>query len=296
MGPVTLTWRQGAQAPTVTGTLGWGTAVVHGDTAYFLSGSLHSYTLPEDKWTKLAVGQFDYSALAVIDELVTTIGGGHDMGWVDNQNVLLSLIEGTWKEVFPSMTTKRMCPAVVTTPTHLVVAGGSNGLNTVEIMNIEDLQWFIASNLPIPTDHPRMTLCDGRLYLLEPDYSSVISCSVKDLLKSCKPTFYKSSDCVCVWTSLANCPARDSSLATVRGHLLAVGGKCGGQLTGDIYCYDVAMDSWSAVGEMPTPRCDVLTAVLPSNELVVAGGAMGSETTNCINEIGTCSHTSTRTN
>ena len=37
-------------------------------------------------------------------------------------------------------------------------------------------------------------------------------------------------------------------------------------------CYDVATKSWSVIGEMPTPRSRVLTAVLPSNKLVVVGG------------------------
>lgn len=254
-----------------------------------MSGLIYSFTLPEEKWTKLAQCEFDYSALAVVDEKVTTIGGGHDMGLVDNQNVLLSLCEGKWKEVFPAMMTKRMCPAVVSTQSHLVVAGGcsdTSNNNAVEVMNIEDVQWFVAGTLPLPTNFPQMTLCAGHLYLTEPDYSVVVSCSLEALLNSCKPAFYKSSDCESVWTAEMDViPASHSSLVTINNRLVAVGGKCAGGVIGLIHCYDEVTDSWKVVGEMPTPRCDALTAVL-GNQLVVVGAAMSSKLRH-INEIGT---------
>ena len=47
---------------------------------------------------------------------------------------------------------------------------------------------------------------------------------------------------------------------------------CNGKLTGAIHCYNKATNSWSIIGEMPTPQYDVLTAVLPTNKLVVVGG------------------------
>ena len=75
-----------------------------------------------------------------------------------------------------------------------------------------------------------------------------------------------------MWTTLADIPVWYSSLATLRGRVLAIGEKDGGNPTGAIHCYDAATNSWSAVGSMPTPRYYALTAVLPSNELVVVGG------------------------
>ena len=54
--------------------------------------------------------------------------------------------------------------------------------------------------------------------------------------------------------------------------MLAIGGYDDGNPTGAIHCYDVTTNSWCVIGEMPTPRCQVLTAVLPCNELVVVGG------------------------
>ena len=169
------------------------------------------------------------------------------------------------------MATKREHPAAVRTPTHLVVAGGSLIATvevTVEVLNTETLQWSTASSLPEAVDYPQMTTCGGRLYLAD-DESNVFSCSVEDLLKSTN-----SSDSGSMWIRLASIPVEeDSTLATLRGRVLAIGGDDGaGNPTGAIHCYDVATNSWSVIGEIPSPRYRVLTAVLPSNELVVVGG------------------------
>ena len=245
-----------------------GAAAVHGSTAYFSSGhNVYSYTVPENKWTKLPQCKYKYFAMAVIYDVLTTIGGG-DHQWAVT-NTLLSLSGSSWDEVLPPMPTKRMYPAAANTPTHLVVSGGwqSQRLPLVEVLNTDTLQWSIADNLPEAAQYPQMITCGGHLYLAD-DNSSVFSCSMEDLLKSTN-----SSDGGSVWTTLASIPIMWSSLATLRGHVLAIGGVAdGGNPTGAIHCYDVATNSWSVVCEMPTPRSLVLTAVLPSNELVVMGG------------------------
>ena len=250
--------------------------VVHGSTAYFSEGYVvYSYTVPENKWTKLPQCKYRYFAMAVLNGALTTIGGSHTEGGTDSKvNTLLSLSGSSWEEVLPPMPTKRDLPAAVRTPTHLVVAGGSL-IATVEVLNTETLQWSTASSLPEAVRFPQMTTCGGCLYLAD-NRSNVFSCSVEDLLKSTN-----SSDGGSVWTRLASIPVEEgSTLATLRGRVLAIGGGDGGRdggiPTGAIHCYDVATNSWSVISEMPTPRRRVLTAVLPSNELVVVGGYYAS--------------------
>ena len=158
-----------------------------------------------------------------------------------------------------------------------MVAGGRliGGIATVEVLNTETLQWSTctASSFPKGVPYPQMITCGGCLYLAD-DKSNVFSCSVEDLLKSTN-----SSDGGSVWTRLASIPILvGSTLATLRGRVLAIGGyNKYSDPTGAIHCYDVATNSWSVISEMPTPRCRVLTAVLPSNELVVVGGFKASE-------------------
>ena len=258
-----------------------GAAAVHGSTAYFsIRHDVYSYTVPENKWTKLPQCKYQYFAMAVINDALTTIGG------VDCQEAatetLLGLSGGSWEEVLPPMPTKRVDPAAANTPTHLVVAGGTSAFlgdntATVEVLNTETLQWSTASNLPEAVDYPQMTTCGEYLYLAG-NRSDVFSCSVKDLPNS--------SDGGSVWTRLASIPTSEgSSLATLRGRVLAIGGFCyySGPEVG-IHCYDVATNSWSLISEMATPGREVLTAVLPSNELVVVGGYSRDP----ITEIGSC--------
>ena len=282
-GPIKLTWRQGQ--PTLAGIMvsQWGSAVVHGSTAYFSSHhNVYSYTVPENKWTKLPHCKYKRFAMAVFNDALTTIGG-----W-DNQyeatNTLLSLSGSSWEEVLPPIPTKRIRPAAANTPTHLVVAGGQSTIDlaTVEILNTKTFQWSTANSLPEAVRFPQMTTCGGCIYLANSD-NKVFSCSVEDLLKSTN-----SSDCS-VWTRLASIPTpQGSSLARLRGRVLAIGGDDGAcNPTGAIHCYDAATNSWSVVGEMPTPRSKVLTAVLPSNDLVVVGGRV-SFTRYTTTEIASC--------
>ena len=266
-----LTWRQGQPPPEDMESLG-GAVVVHGNTAYFSSGhNVYSYTVPENKWTKLPQCKYERFAMAVINDALTTIGGSHIQEGIDSEvNTLLRLSGSSWEEVLPPMPTEREYPAAVRTPTHLVVAGGrlKGGIVTVEVLNTETLQWSTASSLPEAVRYPQMTTCSGCLYLADDKSNYVFSCSVEDLLKSTN-----SSDGGSVWTRLASIPVEGSTLATLRGCVLAIGGDDDdNDPTGAIHCYDVATNSWSVIGKIPTPRSQVLAAVLPSNELVVAGG------------------------
>ena len=148
-GPIKLTWRRGRRAPCDLESA-VGAAVVHGNTAYFSKGhNVYSYTVPENKWTKLPQCKYEQFAMAVINDALTTIEGWDNQGAVTN--TLLSLCGSPWEEVLPPMPTKRRHPAAANT-THLVVAGGGSllgdGIATVEVLNTETLQWSTASSLP----------------------------------------------------------------------------------------------------------------------------------------------------
>ena len=258
-----------------------GAAVALGNVAYFSTGhNVYSFELP-DKWTELPQCPHRLSGLAVINEQLTAIGGIKML--LNTNNILLSLKHGQsgseWEQFLPPMPTARAYPATVTTPTHLVVVGGNASLAgdpicIVEVMDIETLQWSTASSLPRAVYYPQMTLCDEHLYLSD-SINNLFSWSMEELLQSSKePVSTDSSNGGSVWTRLANIPVRyTSSLVTLGGRVLAITSKdCNGRLTGAIHCYNKATNSWSIVGEMLTPRSDVLTTVLPTNKLVVVGG------------------------
>ena len=141
-------------------------------------------------------------------------------------------------------------------------------------MDIETLQWSTASGLPQVIPYPKMTLCDEHF----DNNNTLFSCSMEGLLQSSKePVPTDSSNGGPVWTRLADIPGHyTSSLVTLGGCVLAITSEdCNFRLTGAIHYYNKATNSWSIIGEMPTPRYCVLTAVLPTNKLVVVGGNRG---------------------
>ena len=259
--PVKLVWRQGKEAPVAMG-LNRGTAVIHNNTLYYSQYStVFSYTIPEDKWSSIDSDQKFFS-LAVINHKLTTIGGTVDEYFITD--TILCLSESLeWEELLPSMPSARVMPAAVTTPTHLVVAGGSTGISgsgfsTVEVLNLHTLQWASASSSPETLTGHSMILCDEHVYL-SAHGRTIFSCSVEELVNS------TSRDSV--WTTLPDTPKSRTNLATLRGYVLTTDTS-----TGAIHCYDRSTNSWSVVGEMPPPRYDTLVTVLPSNELMVIEG------------------------
>ena len=256
--------------------------MVHGNTAYFSRRyNVYSYTLSQDKWTKLKQCNYQFFSMAVVNNQLTTIGG--ERGYTATSSLLClsrSSSEMKWEELLPPMPTPQIWSAAVTTPTHLIVAGGGSGglnsvpLSVVETLDTNTLQWYSVSSSPEALyKYPNMTLCNGQLYLSD-EHSKIFSCSVEDLLKTCKPSSTNNSDSV--WTKLADIPVPYwASLTTLRGQVLAIGGKDhlnGGRPMRVIHQYKRSTNSWSVIGEMPTPRVRPLVAVLPSHELIVVGG------------------------
>ena len=276
---VKVTWRRGRAPEHMSAYLG--AAVVHGNTAYFSHGNrVYSYTPANNIWTQLNLCAYENFGLAVVNNKVTTIGGSRS-GVATN---ILLCLEDQWRRLLPPMAIVRVRPATITTPTHLIVAGGKKVkhvaelLSTIEILDTNTLQWSFTSSLPKASEYQHMSLCDEHLYLSEDN--TIFSCSVQELLvdKSCSTN---SSDGSSVWTKLANIPVQQgASLTTLGGQVLAVGGSdqpgIYGTPTRAIHIYNKTTNSWSVIGEMPTPRYDPLVAVLPSNELLVVGGGSGT--------------------
>ena len=287
-GSIKLRWRDGGRAPRKM----WGeVSVVDGSVAYFqpcLSKSVFAYNSTNNKWSELPECHNNSSSLAVVNSLLTTIGGETQKDEVTNS--LLSLTDNKWTKLFPPMPTKRWLTAVVCSGRSLVVAGGSTGykkpkLSTVEVMDTETLQWSTASSLPHPLHQASATLCGDQVYMLggfdqSEQSKSVFTCSLGALLQSCQTqspgerlkTLSLASRPE-VWHQLADTPVTLSTCASLHGRLLAVGGKdSDGKKTTVIHMYNTTTNSWEVISHMTTPRCRCLLAVLPHNQLMVVAG------------------------
>ena len=282
---VTLTWRDGYQLPFI---INRGAAVMDGDVAYFVNwdGETCSYNSTSNKWFELPKYPYRYGSLAIVNHQITGIGGcGNVFEKQTHTKKLLSLRRSwilrsyNWSDVFPPMPTKRSCTTAITSKEHLIVAGGTTGIdldenvNTVEVMDTKTLVWSIVASLPHPYKLESATICGDHLYMLggvdnKGKTKSVLTCSLTELLQSSS-----------VWHRVADAPAYHSTCAAVNGQLLAVGG-CDENFkaTAAIHKYNPTTNSWYHISNMPTARYACLVAVLPTNEMMAVGGMVSRGT------------------
>ena len=110
--------------------------------------------------------------LALVNNSVTAVGG-YKQEYRPSQptSTLLtySEIRRQWTERFPPMLGKRRLPAVVTTRSLLVVAGGNGDRNeilaTVEVMSLQTLTWSTAVQLPMALTHASATILDDCIHI-----------------------------------------------------------------------------------------------------------------------------------
>ena len=279
---MSLQWRTCSDAPKA---MSRGSAVSHDKMAYFnpcLSTAV--YQFEEDQWTALPECPHYHSALTVINEQLTTVGGSHGL-YGDPTNSLASLTgEGKdrkWVEHFPRMPTSRYGLAAVCRGTSLIAAGGHGGggiLRTVEVMDTKSLQWTLVNPLPHPMWLASIAVSQEKVYLLggydqNVDKTlSVFTCSTLQI-QPLDAQLEKPANQLTGWHQVADAPYYFSTAVCVGEVLLAIGGHSAArEETSAIAAYNPTSDSWEDMGHMTTPRSWPLVALLPSNELIVAGG------------------------
>ena len=281
-----LIWKTRRNSPCERTRMARGTAVAHGSVCYFSllnNSDVFAYNFEKDDWRKLPVCPYRDVGLAVVDDLLTAVGGLSDGVFpVEHTNYLFSFSGSRWVTIFPPMPTKRGYTTVISAQDYLIAAGGLGEgdepiLSTVEVMNITARQWYTAASLPVHVYLMSATICRGCLYLLggECDYDrngvptngnptcAVFTCSLDSLLHSCHPPSPTPpcTDEVGVWQCIADVPMTLSTCTTLNGRVLAVGGHDShGTPTADIYMYNSDSNSWLHVGLMSTARnlCQVV--------------------------------------
>ena len=281
-------------------------AVVNGDTIYLRAAAtqnVYAYNSTDESWFSLPDTITELCSLAVINNLLTTIGGWNVARQLSSRNVtnqLFSLtgegISRKWRNVFPSMPTKRSSTAAVTfSGQALIVVGGVDQkykeLKTVEVMDIATQQWFTAADLPDPLYNTSITICNDHVYLLggwnafrSAPTTSVLICLLNDLLYSCQPKSLEETlaqsceESSTVWKKIADIEVTLSTCVTLSGRLLAIGG-CESKenpVTSDVRMYQPISNTWEVIGRMNISRRQCFAVVLSNNALMVVGGLTGN--------------------
>ena len=122
-------------------------------------------------------------------------------------------------------------------------------LHTVEIMDIENIEWSTVTSLPHPYSEASAAICGEHIYVLG-DFDdtgktkSVLTCSLTDLLCCKKST---------VWSRVADVPTTGSTCAVISGHLLTISGlDAHNRKASTIYECSTTTGSWDLISNMPT--------------------------------------------
>ena len=298
-------------------------AVLFEGTAYILpadSQKIYAYNtlVAHNRWSFFASCPYLGSTLSMVNRHLTTIGGkracggtgyryslntieGYESSYTDKLCSLTEKQDGSkeWAEKFPEMPTKRAFTTALSTRSTLIVAGGVGGdiLRTVEILNIETLQWLIAQDLPQPMWAASATICGNDMYILGgrdrdgSGLSSAYVCSLKGLHlpENCRSTSLTSRFTnwikpaakrpMNVWIKLPDIPVTQATCVSVRGHLVAVGGKnSNNKPSARVHMYDEMVSKWISISHrMPAAQYSCFVFSHTDNAIIVVGGKMGSD-------------------
>ena len=271
--PISLRWRRCRDLPC--GMLSTCSVIVE-EKLYIGGGNddgrtIYEYQPQEDKWLKLEVYQFKCFAMATLNKKLTLVGGRDTSNrpWqVTNQIAVWETKGGShqWVHPYSNMPTRRYSPAVATHNQWLVVAGGRAGfsdLATVEVLNAHSRQWLSVSPLPFTCCAMTSAIVQDKLFLIGGSLTKqtlAVSLSVITTKKSAQ------------WQTLPPPQLEWSAAIAFHGSLLAIGGCHGNDLSTAIHIYQPDTKQWTKVGDLPTPRSSCSCTLLPSGEILVAGG------------------------
>ena len=105
--------------------------------------------------------------------------------------------------------------------------------------------------------------------------TEALAVSLPDITRSSVHTTSTSTSDSVQWRSLPAPPLKSSAAIAVSGSVLAIGGydnESKYNTTTAIHVYQPATNSWEKVGDLPSPRSACSSTLLPSGEILVAGG------------------------
>ncbi len=254
---------------------------------------VHCYDPPQDIWSTLPRLPVCYCGLGEVKGELVAVGGVDSSDSVSN--VVHVFNEGrNWKLTIPPMPTARYRPAVVSLPTHLVVAGGGLGsgsiTDNVEIYNISTSQWSETDRLPCACFDQRGIVYNNTVYVMGGFDSNLLNkvcaAQVDKLISADRQDDTNKANSV--WSTISNTPSYCPSPVTISDTLFAVGGvDSEDEVTQRIYAYSSSMDSWLYVGDLPSPIASAATVSLSPTECLMIGGSNNGERQSTVYKIRT---------
>ena len=263
-----------------------GGAVVLGNSVFCHSSGekfVSEFNVASGSWSTLPRCRYSHFSLVSVAGSLTTIGG-YDFTTTDKLFTYITTEGGSWVQEFQPMPTARCNTVSVSTDRTLVVAGGDESgyndyLNTVEVMDIVSGRWTEVARLPQPCLNLSATLCGDQLYLtggIAPrGNSGTYTCSLSSLLQPpARGLRFRalSQPKRAAWQEMSGPPSSKTSLVTLAGHILAVGGQNEQRKpVSDVHRYEVETGLWHKKSGLIFPRSRCIAAVFEGGVICIGG-------------------------
>ena len=180
---------------------------------------------------------------------------------------------GEWAHPYPPMPTGRGFSAAVGYQNYLIVACGFMYIDTVDMLDSSSGRWYSAQPLPVGSQIMSSVVVGDRWYVSsfywKDDQRHIFWAHLPTLISSATSAAH--ANAASIWQELPTPPVRDPTLLALQGHLLLVGGRGCVQ---KLHRYDPEARQWRECGQLPFGMGGPSCAVLPSGELMVAGGVV----------------------
>ena len=179
-----------------------------------------------------------------------------------------------WVHPYPPMPTGRPASAAVGYQNYLIVACGVAYRDVVEVLDSSSGRWYSAQPVPVGGQRMSSVVVGDRWYLSSfggwrGGKEHIFWAHLPTLTSSATSAHTSTAS---IWHELPTPPVERPTLSALQGHLLLVEGRGCKQ---EIHRYDPETSQWRECGRLPVGMYAPCCAVLPSGDLMVAGGMTG---------------------
>ena len=270
--PLSLNWRKGKDIPTPD--LYWASSVVINGMVYCggtdYTNVIIQYNPESGEWSELQRSPVRGFAMTSLNGQLVLAGGRGG----DARITVWDSGRSKWVHPYPPMPTGRNQSAAVGYQNYLIVACGVYHKSEVEVLDSSSGRWYSAQPVPVGGHQMSSVVVGDRWYLSslggwEDKKEHIFWVHLPTLTSSATSAHTTTEH---IWHELSTPPVTEPTLLALHGHLLLVGGKGYVQ---KIHRYDQETRQWRVCGQLPVGMQVPCCTVLPSGDLMVAGGGTG---------------------
>ena len=232
------------------------------------SNTVIQYNPKSGDWSKLPRSPVRGFAMTSLNGQLVLAGGG------DARITVWDSGRSEWVHPYPPMPSGRAYSAAVGYQNYLIVACGLPYRSEVEVFDNSSGRWYSAQPVPVGGRLMSSVVVGDHWYLSSfgqwKDGKKHIFWAHLPTLTSSATSAHTTTEHI--WHELPTPPVEWPTLLALHGHLLLVGGR---ECVQEIHRYDQETRQWRVCGQLPVVIRGLCCAVLPSGDLMVAGGMTG---------------------